>query len=146
LKVYADTSFLISLYFPDANSEKAVLAMQDIQDSILVTPFGELELCNAMQLQVFRKKVTRRETVVPNRTFESDLHGGVFSLQPMPSATFEIGKRLALKHTAQFGTRTLDIMHVASAISLGVTTFLSFDRNQRKLAHSAGLTPLPATI
>ena len=146
MKVYADTSFLISLYFPDANSETATLVMQDIQDSILVTPFGELELRNAMQLQVFRKKVTRRETAIPTRTFNSDVLGGVFSLQPMSSATFEVGKRLSLKYTAQFGTCTLDIMHVASALTLEVTTFLSFDRNQRKLAEAAGLTLVPATV
>jgi hypothetical protein len=41
------------------------------------------------------------------------------------------------------GVRSLDILHVAIAMSLGARTFLSFDDRQRALATRAGLTVVP---
>jgi hypothetical protein len=40
------------------------------------------------------------------------------------------------------GTRTLDVLHVASALVLGATYFYKFDRNQGKLAAAEGLRVL----
>jgi predicted nucleic acid-binding protein len=34
----------------------------------------------------------------------------------------------------------MDILHVATAIELGATHFLTFDANQKKLAEAEGLT------
>ena len=41
------------------------------------------------------------------------------------------------------GVRTLDLLHVASARILGRSDFLAFDKRQRALALSAGLSILP---
>jgi predicted nucleic acid-binding protein len=42
-------------------------------------------------------------------------------------------------HTPSLGCRTLDVLHVASALELAKTGFLTFDTRQRKLARAAGL-------
>jgi predicted nucleic acid-binding protein len=120
--------------------------MQSTVEPVFITSFGELELCNALQLQVFRNTVGPRDVRPVTDLIEEDIRRGILSLQPMSPATFEIGKRLSLKHTAKLGTRTLDIMHVAAALAVGATEFLSFDRNQRKLATAVGMTLVPATI
>ena len=41
------------------------------------------------------------------------------------------------------GCRTLDILHVATAVVLGVREFASFDGRQRQLAKKAGLRVVP---
>ncbi|MBM4156595.1 MAG: type II toxin-antitoxin system VapC family toxin [Lentisphaerae bacterium] len=41
--------------------------------------------------------------------------------------------------TPRMGCRTLDILHVACALQLKPTEFLTFDHRQRKLAAHAGL-------
>lgn len=120
--------------------------MGQVSGPVLITPFGEVELSNALQLRVFRKSQTQQEALTANRAFEQDILNGTFAVQPFSPMMFDLAKRLSRKHTASIGTRSLDLIHVASALTLGATEFLSFDNNQRKLAQTAGLTLHPTTI
>lgn len=43
------------------------------------------------------------------------------------------------QRTRKNGHRTMDILHVATALHLGVTEFVTFDSNQKVLAESEGL-------
>ena len=58
MKVYADPSFVMSLYSPDANSAAAARTMHASSGDRFLTTFGELEIVNAMGLRVFRKEVS----------------------------------------------------------------------------------------
>ncbi len=48
-------------------------------------------------------------------------------------------ERLSELYTDAGGHRSMDILHVATAIELGVKEFLTFDGNQKKLAEAEGL-------
>jgi predicted nucleic acid-binding protein len=48
-------------------------------------------------------------------------------------------ERLSALHSETLGTRSLDILHVASALVLGLSTFLTFDQRQCTLAKAARL-------
>ena len=50
-----------------------------------------------------------------------------------------IADELSEKHTAALGVRSLDLLHVAAAVSLDVKTFLTCDGRQLALARVAGL-------
>jgi predicted nucleic acid-binding protein len=71
--------------------------------------------------------------------FQEDIENGIFEVGPLSWAVFERAKRLAKKHTLPLGTRTFDVLHVASALVSEADTFYTFDVNQRKLAKSEGL-------
>lgn len=47
----------------------------------------------------------------------------------------ELGER----HTAELGVRNSDLLHVAAAVSLKATIFLTCDQRQLALARAAGL-------
>lgn len=47
--------------------------------------------------------------------------------------------RLSALHTEELGVRSVDILHVAAALVLGLEVFLTFDTRQRALARLAGL-------
>jgi len=47
--------------------------------------------------------------------------------------------QMARRRTSQLGTRTLDVLHVSSAVKLQADMFYTFDRNQEKLARAEGL-------
>ena len=143
---YADTSFLVPLYLMELHSATAVSILTHADTPIFVTPFGEVELTNALQLRVFRKAISQHDAHLADLAFGQDLNRGVFSLQPISPAVFELAKRLSRKHTSSIGTRSLDLLHVASAVQLGAGSFLSFDNNQRKLAEAAGLSLYPQTL
>ncbi|MGH9444229.1 MAG: type II toxin-antitoxin system VapC family toxin [Terriglobia bacterium] len=135
---YADTSFLVSLYTPDVNSPRAAELMSG-KPALLLTPFGELELLNAFEMRGFRKDLTRREIKRAHNAFESDRGSGIFSLQPLPTLVYEIAARISRRHTFQLGVRTLDILHVASALVLKAEALYTFDERQRGLANAEGL-------
>lgn len=135
---YADTSFLVSLYTPDANSYRAAELMRS-KSVILLTPFGELELLNALELRAFRRELSRREVQRARRTFEADRDGRVFSLQPMLPRIYEMAGSISRRHTFRLGVRALHILHVASALVLKAERFCTFDERQRNFALAEGL-------
>ena len=53
---------------------------------------------------------------------------------------------LSAAHTISSGHRLADILHVARALHLGVTEFLTFDSNQKKLAQAEGLRALSLSV
>jgi predicted nucleic acid-binding protein len=139
LKVYADPSFIVSLYSPDANSAAAVNAMQLAPADRFLTTFGELEVINAMGLRVFRKEISLEQAHSSLVEFERDLRDGVFQLRPLTDAIFGRASQLSRQTTPKLGTRTADLLHVAAAVELGADRIYSFDQHQRKLAQSLRL-------
>ncbi len=61
MSTYADTSFIFSLYVPDSNSAEAVRRVDRLPLPVSITPLGELELVNALQLRVFHKELRQAE-------------------------------------------------------------------------------------
>ena len=139
MSVYADTSFIASLYIPDANSPCAAKIMQVLPLPVMLTQFGELEFVNALHLRLFRKEMRQAEVRATHAAFRADLHAGVFAVHALPDAAFTHALRLAAKWTVRLGTRSLDIIHVAAAVVLHADTFQTFDDRQRALAKAAKL-------
>lgn len=139
MSVYADTSFLVSLYVLDANSERAAAHIQQAKFPILLTSFGELELINAISLRLFRKELVPSEVKAARALVQKDLVDGVLLIKPLTMGIFEKATQMARRRTPHLGTRTLDILHVASALELKAEMFYTFDRNQERLARAEGL-------
>jgi predicted nucleic acid-binding protein len=53
-------------------------------------------------------------------------------------------ERLSAAHTETKGFRSLDLLHVGTALHFGAGEFFSFDRDARRIAELAGLVVLPA--
>jgi predicted nucleic acid-binding protein len=54
-------------------------------------------------------------------------------------ATLRRAGEISREHTSTLGCRTLDVLHVATALELGLHAFITFDRRQRELALATGL-------
>jgi predicted nucleic acid-binding protein len=57
--------------------------------------------------------------------------------------TFQRAQGLSRAHSRVIGCRSLDILHVASAIEIGAKIFWTFDGRQNELARQAGLKVNP---
>jgi predicted nucleic acid-binding protein len=139
LKVYADPSFIVSLYSPDANSADAARTMKASLADRFLTTFGELEVINAMGLRVFRKEVSLAQAQASLLEFEKDLRDGVFQLRELSDSILVRSRQLSRQTTAKLGTRTADLLHVAAALELDAVYLFTFDLHQRKLAQSLHL-------
>jgi predicted nucleic acid-binding protein len=139
LIVYADTSFLFSLYISDANSNTASALMTRFKAPLLTTDFGEFEFTNAVSWRVFRKQFLIGEQRAVLDAFARDIEAGVIRIAPIPSAAFARAKQIAQSQTPNLGNRALDVLHVASALVLRARTFYTFDSKQTMLASALGL-------
>jgi len=113
--------------------------MHSSKGTHVISTLVELETFNAVELRVFRKEITPGEALQAARAFEKDVSDGVFGLRPLTEQCFERARQISRQNTAALGTRTADLLHVASALTIGVDYLYTFDRQQRKLAHKVGL-------
>jgi uncharacterized protein len=110
-----------------------------------ITSLGFLELRVALYLSVFRGQIGETQRRAVWQLIEEDFRDGLFVLTPVASsALYEQAARLAEKYSATVGTRTLDLLHVAAALTLGAGQMFTFDVRQRKTALGEGLRVLPA--
>jgi predicted nucleic acid-binding protein len=56
---------------------------------------------------------------------------------------FQRAEDLSGRHTLKGGHRSFDVIHVATALTLEATQFLTFDERQRQLAMAEGLEVKP---
>ena len=138
--IYVDTSVIIKLYFKEEYSQEASSWLKENNEAIPLTSFHELELINAIHLKQFRTEITPDETrLILSRFEEHEISGIYYRPQLDWSAIFIHAIDLSKKHSASIGSRSLDILHVASALSIKADRFLTLDDRQTRLAALAGL-------
>ena len=109
---------------------------------IWLTPLHRAEWTHAIGQHVFQHKITSREAQSVYREFERDLENGVWIEVELPERVFDSCIVLARNRVPRLGVRTLDTLHVASALELKADYFWTFDRRQAKLAEAEGLEVL----
>ena len=110
MNAYADTSFLISLYIEDANSAAADSLVRRHHPTFVLTPFGEAEFTNAVELRVFRQELTRAPARAVRDEFLSHLRAGIFHAEELGREGWQAALRLSRRHIARLGSRTLDLL------------------------------------
>jgi predicted nucleic acid-binding protein len=138
LTVYADSSFLVSLYVTDRHSANARQRVS-AASRVWFTPLHLAECTHAIAQQVFRRDMSATEGDQVYREFEDDRAAGLWTAVDIPENAFDICAELARRHGAKFGVRTLDSLHVACALELKAERFWTFDDRQLKLARASGL-------
>jgi predicted nucleic acid-binding protein len=135
LTIYADTSFLVSLYVPDRHSAEAQRRLA-ARPLVWLTALHRAEFTHAVYQHVFRRKMSAAEAQQVLRHLEEDRVAGVWREADLPEMALERSADLARKHGGRLGVRTLDSLHVASALELKSERFWTFDRRQSKLAQA----------
>ncbi len=59
---------------------------------VLIAPFGELELTNAVALRLFRKELSASQVQAGHALIRKDLEDGVLMVNALPTSTFERAK------------------------------------------------------
>ncbi|MCX6996952.1 MAG: type II toxin-antitoxin system VapC family toxin [Kiritimatiellaeota bacterium] len=142
--VYADTSFLFSLYVQDAHTSRAAQLGAALEAPLVFTALQRHELRNAFRLAVFRRDMTPAQGRVLLDTLAADLQTGALVETPVAWAeVYATAEALSAAHTGKLGTRAADVLHVAVATALGAQGFYTFDARQHALAAKAGLQVKP---
>ncbi len=143
MSVYLDSSALIKLYVVEENSQAVARLVAKTGESIAISFLHELELKNGLRLKAFRKEAARKTIRAALRHIGRDIDSGVLIRFPLDwNDVFDQADRLSGRHTFTIGSRSLDLLHVASAKVLKAEEFLTFDKRQSMLARKAGLKVL----
>jgi predicted nucleic acid-binding protein len=145
--IFAETSFLCSTYRNDIHSAKVSAYLGNVTQAIMVTSLVLFEYRQSLRLQNFQNSANAAigtTTTVSQKmmaAIQQDLTDQRLVIASVDwSAAHQIAETLSAKHTGTIGCRFADILHVAAAIEIGTTHFLSFDSGQRALAEAEGLT------
>jgi predicted nucleic acid-binding protein len=146
MRIYPDTSFLCSLYRKQEHTPRAIVYRESMSGPLCFSSLLEFEFIQAIRLQVWlhekdwRRGYGEAEADQMIADWESDVARGINRLVPVDhDAVLRLARTLSLKKTSMGGHRTLDLLHVATAVHLGAQDFLTFDDRQRVLAAHAGL-------
>ena len=147
MNVFLDTSFLCAIYRTQDNSPRADTWMHTRSGPLPVSSLLLLEFRQSARFQTRLFSLDRSkgypevEATRMLRDLQSDLSTGLLQVTVVDWAdVHRIAEGLSAKHTAAGGHRLNDILHVATALHLGVAEFLTFDANQKKLAEAEGMT------
>ncbi|MBE2203624.1 MAG: hypothetical protein IAE94_04750 [Chthoniobacterales bacterium] len=119
--------------------------MMRLSGSLPVSSLLLLEFRQSVRLQIRlhlsnrRKGFSQREGQQMLNDVQMDLNAGLLMATPVDwSAVHQRAEALSGAHTLAAGHQLANILHVATALQLGVTEFLTFDANQKKLAVAEG--------
>ncbi|MGH9415966.1 MAG: PIN domain-containing protein [Terriglobales bacterium] len=142
---YADSGCLVSLYVRDALAPEVVPLLAG-NAGLALLPLHRSEFANALALRLFRREMTPAEVAAAARLFREHQARGVYRQLAWPAEAWELSEQLSARFVARLGVRTLDVLHVAAALTLEAAAFYSFDTRQRALARAAGLRLRPGGL
>ena len=140
---YVDPSALRRLYVHDAKSRAFAAWRGRIKGALPTTLHGRAELVNSIMLTVFRGDLKPDAASQAVADLDDDYATGRLALVDLLwRRTLDQAIELSAEYTPTLGTRTLDVLHVSSALTIGCRRFVTYDERQGELASAVGLKVL----
>ena len=132
--VYLDASALVKLFAPEEGSDALNQALAGLTD-VIVSDLALAEMASALGRRTREQRLTREEA---HRLYReaSKLHASSHSAELTPPI-HRRAERLMLSLTIPL--RTLDALHLATALDAEAATVVTFDPRLRDAATSQGL-------
>ena len=143
-KTYLDTAVFVKGYVLESDSFKATAILQSETLPLIFSHIHEIEIPNAIRLKRFRGEISQSQEKAALQLFRDDIKAG--RLVRIECDLAEVVRRaeaLSAEYSGDFGTRSLDLLHIAAALVAGCKSFVSFDDRQRKVAALSGLELIP---
>jgi predicted nucleic acid-binding protein len=138
--IYVDPSALLKLYLKEPESRAMSSWRGRLAGALAVTHHGRVELINGIGLAMYRGMVSEATREAALAALDDDfLEGRYIQADLLWRATLKTAADLSREYTPTLGCRSLDILHVASALQLERRQFVTFDLRQQQLAKAAGL-------
>ncbi len=144
--IYADPSALLKLYLNEPESRVMAMWRGKIRAPLWVTHHGRLELINGIGLAAHRGMITEVIYDGALAALDHDFAEGLYvQADLLWRATLKRACDISREFTRSIGCRSLDVLHVASALELGLRSFVTFDARQKQLARAVKLKILVPT-
>jgi predicted nucleic acid-binding protein len=140
---YVDPSALLKLYLHQPESAAMNAWRAKTKGALPVTHHGRVEVINGICLAAHRREIEAEALADTLASFEEDFTEGLYRQADLLwRATLNRAAELSRAHSPRLGTRSLDVLHVASALELELRLFVTYDNRQAELARAVGLKTL----
>jgi len=145
VKSYADSSFIVALYWQTQSSPKAAGIVAQYGRALPFTPWHRLEVRNAFRLAVYQGAINAQQCKTQLKQLERDLQDETLLVHLGIDWTevLRVAEKLGTVHTQTLGCRSADLFHVAAAREAGYDCFLTFDERQAAFAKAVRLEVKP---
>jgi predicted nucleic acid-binding protein len=130
---YLDTSFLLKFYLIEPDSNVAVEWLQQNRRNIWISSLSNVEVITALNRDP--------SSVVAMRNIDAyreDLTFGLFQMLEIDAEVFMVAEELA-EHSREYKLRSLDILHLATALRHSIPAIGTYDKRMASAAESLGL-------
>lgn len=137
MRAYLDTSALVKRYLPERNSD----AFEHYFSELGVARISRLTLVELRSTFARKRRETRLDRVQENAAMHevrTDIQNGLLSVVPSTDADFIEAFRL-MDELADLPLRTLDALHLATAVTQGATHLATADDVMRRAARQLNL-------
>ncbi len=153
MRAYADSSFMLRLLTAEADSGSAIAAYRRLGlPPLFFLPLHRLEVRNAILQRAFHERRSlpsrRHRQVARERDAALGRLESFLARRTLLDVALEMdpvltrATALSDTHTERLGLRAIDLLHVASALSLECEFFLTTDARQAQLARAEALEVL----
>jgi predicted nucleic acid-binding protein len=152
MRAYADSSFILRLVLKEPDSEEIIAEYRRTGRPplfFLPLPLHALEVRNAILQRAFHERRAlasgERQHIARERDAAFRRLEYLIAKRTLLDATIDMdptivrANQLSAAHTERMGLRAIDILHVASALTLESELFLTTDGRQALLAKAEGL-------
>ena len=150
MRTYADSSFILRLVTGEADSPQTIAEYRRLgSPKLFFLSLHALEVRNAILQRAFhqrrsissgeRQHVARERDAALARLEHLVARRALLDVTLDMDAAITCAANLSTAHTERLGARAIDLLHVASALTLETELFLTTDASQAQLASAEGL-------
>ena len=136
--IYWDTCCILKLYAQETDSEYWLHRASQESSPMIISQLTRSELSFALVAKEKRNEIRDGASQILLSKFESDIDQELYHLVPLAISIISRSMQLA-QHMSHLGLRTLDGLHLASALESGCSHIATQDHRLLKAAREAGL-------
>jgi predicted nucleic acid-binding protein len=139
ISCYLDTSFLIKLYVLEDHSAEAARSLQASGARRIINRLTDLEVATTLRRKSLDGPLTASEAQLAVGKFRTHRSMELYDRMPIGEAVFALAEDLVERHGDFVRMRSLDLLHVATALHHGIDGFATYDKQLRILVERVGL-------
>ena len=144
--IYLDSSALLDLYLKRPRYVDIQNKLIERAEPFVISQLAEIEFHSVLGRLVYQKSISiyTRNEVLQTLSIDCDLGAARIDKSIDFSEIIKFAIRLTKK--PKYKAKTMDTLHVASAVLLGADLFIGFDADQSELAEAEGLNVLKIRV
>ena len=146
MSLYYDSGVLVKLYVREDRSDEVTRFVARRGESVAVNRLHELEIRNALRLKRFRDEIDDVQLAASLGMIAADFaERRLIRHEADWQVIHDEAERLSAVTGATVGVRTIDVIHIAAALTQMANGLVSFDRRQLAAARMSGLRVVELT-